>query len=94
MSCMCEDIAEIQREVAGLCTGELRAAIGSSVDLLEAAIEHSAIVCGNAPDGAADEQVVAARDVVIVYALLTALYVRELTLRPAPRFTRVGLSIN
>ena len=91
MNYLGQTIGETQRHAASLCTDLLRTAIEGSLDELDAAIDH---LYGIAPGAENADEVFSAAGDVIAAALLTALYVRELTIRPAPRFTRVSLSAN
>jgi hypothetical protein len=91
MNYLGQTITETQRHAASLCTDLLRTAIHDSLHSLDAAIDHLYAIPPGA--GNADEVFNAAGEV-IATALMTALYVRELTIRPAPRFTRVSLSAN
>jgi hypothetical protein len=85
MSCMCQDIAQIQLETAAMPTGELRHAIYHSLDLMDMALESMRHHClSTSADGSAEEQAAASRASVLMHTLLVALYVRELTRRPAP----------
>ncbi len=84
-------VREIRRDAAALPTGELRTEIGISIHVLEAFLDHYASI---RPGAGAHEAVEAAGDVMDA-ALRTALYVRELTRRPAERVVaRVHLSPN
>ena len=88
MSCMCQDIAQMQRDTAALPTHVLRHAIYHSLDLMDMAIESMRYQCSSNPaDGSAEEQAAAARASVLLHTLLVALYVRELTKRPVPPFS-------
>jgi hypothetical protein len=84
-------LAEIERDAADLPTGQLRAEIQVSLDVLTAFID----TFQNARPGAGSlEEMISATGDVVTAALVTALYVRELTTRPAPRFARVRLSFS
>ena len=83
-------IRDIQREAAGLPTGEVRATIQASLELLTEYTEHLQKI---RPAAASADKADAANDVLYT-ALFTALYVQELATRPAPRFARVRLSVN
>jgi hypothetical protein len=84
-------IAETQRHAASLCTDLLRTAIHECLAAFDAAIGD---LYGIPPGAENADAVFNASGDVIGIALMTALYVRELTSRPAPRFTRVSLSPN
>ena len=83
-------IREIQREAADLPTGDVRATIQASLELLT---EYTEVLQTIRPAAATADQADAANDVLYT-ALFTALYVQELATRPAPRFARVRLSVN
>jgi hypothetical protein len=84
-------LAEIQRDAADLPTGKLRTEIQVSLDVLAAFID----TFQNLPAGPVSlEDMISATGDVITAALITALYVRELTERPADRFAQVRLSFN
>jgi hypothetical protein len=83
-------IREIQREAADLPTGDVRATIQASLELLT---EYTEVLQGIRPDAASADKADAANDVLYT-ALFTALYIQELVTRPAPRFARVRLSVN
>jgi hypothetical protein len=88
MSCMCQDIEQIQRETAVMPTHELRHAIYHSLDLMDMALESMRYQCSSNPaDGSAEVQAQAACASVLMHTLLVALYVRELTKRPVPPFS-------
>jgi hypothetical protein len=91
MNYLGQTIIETQQHAASLCTDLLRTAIHDSLHGLDTAIDRLYAIPPGA--GNANEVFNAAGDV-IATALMTALYVRELTIRPAPRFTRVSLSVN
>ena len=80
-------IREIQRDAAALSTAELRTEIEISLDVLDAVIGHLQ-PSGPVPGTWSDDQRDRRRDGSA--ALTIALYVRELTTRPAPRFAPVG----
>jgi hypothetical protein len=84
-------LGEIQREAAALPTGQLRTEIQVHLDVLTALIDNFR---GIRPGAVSPEEMDSARGDVFAAALITALYVRELTTRPAPRFARVRLSAN
>jgi hypothetical protein len=84
-------IREIQREAAGLPTGDVRATLQASLELLT---EYTEVLQKIRPAAAsAGEKADAANDVLYT-ALFTALYVQELATRPVERFARVRLSVN
>ena len=83
-------IREIQREAADLSTGEVRATIQASLELLT---EYTEVLQTIRPDAASTDTADAANDVLST-ALFTALYVQELATRPVERFARVRLSVN
>ena len=86
-------IEQVQRDVAAWPTGELRTEIARRVSVLDGFIDQlsPAASAGLCPDG----ESCASCDVLNA-ALLLALYVRELTRRPAEPdvFAQVGFSIN
>jgi hypothetical protein len=85
MSCMCQDIEQMQRETSAMSTHVLRHAIYHSLDLMDMALESMRYQCvSNPADGSAEEQ---AHIRVFMHTLLVALYVRELTKRPVPPFS-------
>ncbi len=84
-------LAEIQRDAADLPTGKLRTEIEVSLDVLTAFIDQFQNIW---PGAVSLEEMIGATGDVITAALVTALYVRELTTRPADRFARVRLSFN
>jgi len=86
-----QTISETQRHAESLCTDLLRNEIHQCLHSLDAAIDR---LYGIAPGAGNAEAVFNAAGDVIGIALMTALYLRELTIRPAPRFTRVRLSAN
>jgi hypothetical protein len=85
-------IREIQRDAAALPTGALRTEIQISLDVLDVVIAHFYSIrpgAGNLPE------LIGATSDVMIAVLTTALYVRELTTRPAPRaVARVRFSRN
>jgi len=83
-------IREIQREAAELPTGDVRAHIQASLELLA---EYTEVLQRIRPAAGPDEEADAANDVLYT-ALFTALYVQELVTRPVDRFARVRLSVN
>ena len=87
MRCICQDIAEIQQDAAAWPTGELRFAIHRALGLMDTALESMRYLCQNtSADGSAKQQVEQAQAAVLMHTMLVALYVRELTKRPAPDF--------
>jgi hypothetical protein len=83
-------VRDIQRGAAALPTGDLRAHIQASLELLG---EYLDVLQGIRPGANVSEINSAANDVLYT-ALFTALHVQELATRPADRFARVRLSIN
>jgi hypothetical protein len=79
-----------------MSTSDLRFAVTSTLDMLETSVELLALTCQVEPVRLQDDQgqFGAAYDIVIVSALLAALYTRELTRRPADQPARVGFSVN
>jgi hypothetical protein len=96
VSCLCRDIQQIQREAAALTTGELRSAIETDLGILAVVIDQLAHLCTSPPQpaGGADLEYSAARDLVFMSALTTALYTRELAHRPAKRTTYIQTSFS
>jgi hypothetical protein len=91
MKSLSQIIREIQREAADLPTGDVRAHIQASLELLT---EYTEVLQTVQPAAAgAGDKADAANDVLYT-ALFTALYLQELVTRPAERFARVRLSIN
>ena len=84
-------ISDIQREAADLPTGNVRAHIQASLEILTEFIGQLQSIRPAA--GSSEEMTDAANDVLYT-ALYMALYVQELITRPAPRYARVRLSIN
>ena len=74
-------IGEIQREAAALPTDALRHEIEINLEVQDAAIRQ---YCTVPPGGRTVEDLIVASSAVMVSVLTTALYVRELTTRPAP----------
>jgi hypothetical protein len=75
-------IRQVRREAAALPTDELRREIEIGLAIQDAAIgQYLAVI----RPGAGVEEVMVATGTVLVSVLTTALYVRELTARPAPR---------
>jgi len=83
-------IREIQREAADLPTGDVRATIQASLELLT---EYTEVLQKIRLAAASADKADAANDVLYT-ALFTALYVQELATRPVERFARVRLSVN
>ena len=85
-------IREIQRDAAALPTDALRTEIGVSLEVMDAAIGQF----HNIRPGAGNlRELIDASSEVMLAVLTTALYVRELTSRPAEhRIARVHLSLN
>jgi hypothetical protein len=85
-------IREMQRDAAALSTDQLRTEIQISLDVLDAVIAHFYSIrpsAGNLPE------LISATTDVMIAVLTTALYVRELTTRPARRtVARVSFSRN
>ena len=81
----------IQQDAADLPTGELRNEIQVSLDVLTMFIDHFQNI---QPGAGSLEEMISATGDVVTAALVTALYVRELTKRPAPAFARIRLSSN
>src|SRR5216683_5131283 len=73
-------IREIQREAAALPTDALRHEIEMNLDVQDAAID---LYYTLPPGGRTVEDLIIANSTVMVSVLTTALYVRELTTRPA-----------
>ena len=86
-----QTISETQRHAESLGTDLLRDEIHQCLHSLDAAIAR---LYGIPPGAANAELVFNAAGDVIGLALMTALYLRELTTRPAPLYTRVTLSSN
>jgi hypothetical protein len=73
-------IRDIQREAAALPTDALRDEIGVSLDVQDAVIRH---LLSFRPGAGTAEDLIVATGAVWFSVLTTALYVRELTTRPA-----------
>jgi hypothetical protein len=84
-------LAEIQRDAAMLPVGKLRTEIQVSLDVLAAFLSAFQDM---RPDAVSLDEMIDAEADVVTAALITALFVRELSTRPAPRFARVRLSFN
>ena len=84
-------IREIQRDAAALPTSALRDEIEINLDVQDAAIDQ---YFGLRPGHGTAEDLIIASSAVMVSALTTALYVRELASRPAPATIAVGISPN
>lgn len=82
---------EIQRDAAELPTGQLRAEIQVSLDVLAETIDtfHR-----TRPGAVREEEMTNAIENMMSAALVVSLYVRELTTRPISRYARVYLSRN
>jgi hypothetical protein len=82
----------IQEDAAALATGDLRAEIQVHLDVFAKYVEDFK----NLQLGAVSfEEMISATDSVLVGALATALFVRELTTRPADhQFAQVRISFN
>ena len=91
MNYLGQSITETQQHAQSLSTNLLREEIHQCLHSLDAAIDR---LYGITPGAGNAEEVFNAAGDVIGIALMTALYLRELTIRPAPPFTRVRLSIN
>jgi hypothetical protein len=91
MSQLCQVVGDIQQEAAAVPTSELGAHIRASLEILTEYIgqlqnpEHSAT---------SPEETSSAENDVLYAALFTALYLQELTTRPARRYAKVRLSFN
>lgn len=84
-------LAMIVEDAAGLPRSALKAEIQVNVDFLSRYLTE---VENLRPDAVTEDKI-SATDNLLVAALVTALYVRELTTRPAERhFARVRLSFN
>ena len=90
MSNLGQIIREIQREAAALPTDALRHEIEMNLDVQDAAIRQYYTV---PPGGRTGEDLIIASSTVMVSVLTTALYVRELTTRPAD-MTAIVTSLN
>jgi hypothetical protein len=82
----------IQKDAAALSTGELRAEIQVHVEVFSKYIEEFQNLSG----AVSVDELISATDSLLVGALATAVFVRELTTRPAEerRFARVRISFN
>jgi hypothetical protein len=84
-------LAMIQEDAASLPRGELKKEIQVNLEILS---EYLADIQKMRPDAAMEDKI-SATDNLLVAALVTALYVRELTTRPMEReFARVRISFN
>ena len=83
-------IREFQRDAAALATGELRTQIEINLEVLDVAIRDFGSIQPGA--GTVDDQISATGDVVVA-ALMTALYLRELVTRPREIWT-IASSVN
>jgi hypothetical protein len=84
-------IREIQQTAAALSTDALRHEIEMSLDVQDAAIDLYFTI---PPGGRTVEDLIIANSTVMVSALTTALYIRELTTRPADVTPIVTSSLN
>jgi hypothetical protein len=75
-------IRDIQRDAAALPTDQLRTEIEISLHVQDAVIDHFRSI---RPGAGNLEELIGATSDVIIAVLTTALYVRELTTRPARR---------
>jgi hypothetical protein len=91
MAQLSQIIRDIQQETAALSTGELRATIQASLELLREYIDQLQSI---RPGAASPEETTSAVNDVLYTALFTTLHVQELATRPVDRFARVRLSIN
>ena len=83
MSCMCHDIAELQRQTAAMPSGELQYAIYRSLDQMDMDLESMKYLCLRTwADDSAEAQVKEAQTAVLMHALMAAVCLRELTRRP------------
>ena len=83
-------IREIQREAAALPTDTLREEVEINLDVQDAAIDQYFAI---RPGHGTVEDLIIANSTVMVSALTTALYVRELTTRPREAWT-ITASVN
>ena len=82
----------IQEDAAALATGDLRAEIKVHLDVFAKYVEDFKNL---QRDAVSFEEMISATDSVLVGALATALFVRELTTRPADhQFPQVKISFN
>jgi hypothetical protein len=91
MATLCQVIESIQHEAAAFPTGELRATVLASLELLTEYIEALNSI---QPGATSPGNIHSAANDVLYSALFTALHVQELAKRPADRFVRVRLSSN
>jgi hypothetical protein len=85
-------LSMIQEDAAALATGDLRTEIKVHLDVFAKYVEEFQNL---RLDAVSFEEMISATDSVLVGALATALFVRELTKRPAEReFARVRISFN
>jgi hypothetical protein len=100
MSCLCQEIKEIQRDVAAMPTDELKATIEWAVGRMEEAMKNLSTLCGlPMVSGNADslsDSTADACDRVHAFGVLTALYVRELVRRPVQPtvYVQTDFSVN
>jgi hypothetical protein len=84
MSCMCQEIMALQRDIADVSTGELQHAIYRALDRMDMGLESMRHLCRSMwVDDSAEAQLKDAQSEMLMRALLVALCVRELTRRPA-----------
>jgi hypothetical protein len=90
---MMQLLSMIQEDAAALATGDLRAEIQVHLDVFAKYLEEFQNL---QPGAVSAEKLISATDSLLVGALATALFVRELTTRPAEerRFARVRISFN
>jgi hypothetical protein len=82
----------IQEDAAALATGDLRAELKVHLDVFAKYVEDFKNL---QLDAVSFEEMISATDSVLVGALATALFVRELTTRPADhQFAQVRISFN
>ena len=85
-------LSMIQEDAAALATGDLRAEIKVHLDVFAKYVEDFKNL---QLESVSFEEMISATDSVLVGALATALFVRELTTRPADhQFAQVRLSFN
>ena len=85
-------IRDLQREAAALPTGQLRTEIEISLHVQDEVIGHFSRI---RPGAGHQMEIIGATTDVLIAVLTTAIYVRELTSRPAPRVVAwVGFSRN
>lgn len=84
-------VREIRRDAAALPTGELKTEIEINLMVLDTVLDHLQTI---RPGAGNLEATINATSDVMSAALTVALYVRELTTRPARRFASVRISPN